>query len=208
LLLEPILFVFTLKYIERKIQREEVHHMLTRLDPLRGVASLRQAMDDLFEQSLVRHGWQEALPEALAPMDVEENDQGYLVRLSVPGFNAEDLDVIVQQSTLTIRGRVRQEDVERKRLGNLVRREIRMQAFERSVVFDRPIDTDRISSSYENGILTLNIPASEEARSRRIPIAGGQQAQAMGAGQGAQAEQGAQLGQGAQTEQGGQSRQP
>jgi HSP20 family protein len=181
--------------------------MLTRLDPLRGVTSLRQAMDDLLEQSLARHGWQEALPEALAPMDVEETDQGYLVRLSVPGFNAEDLDVIVQQSTLTIRGRVRQEDVERKKRGNLVRREIHMQAFERSIVFDRPIDPDRISSSYENGILTLNIPASEEARSRRIPIAGGQQAQAIGAGQGIQAGQSGQAGQSRQAEQSGQSRQ-
>lgn len=149
--------------------------MLTRLDPLRGVASLRQAMDDLLEQSLVRHGWQEALPQLLPPMDVEETDQGYHVRLAIPGFSAENLEVIAQQNTLTIRGQVQQEETERLRQRNLLRREICTEAFERTVSFDRSIDPDKVEVSYESGILELDIPASEEARSRRISVAGAKQ---------------------------------
>ena len=166
--------------------------MLTRLDPLRGVASLRQAMDDLFEQSLVRHGWPETVPQMLPPMDVEETDQGYHVRLSVPGFNAEDLEVIAQPNTLTIRGQIRQEETERQKRKNLLRREIRTEAFERSITLDRSLDPDQITVSYENGILELDIPAREEARARRISVASTKQAKAIEAGQTGQAEHGEQ----------------
>ncbi|GCE22001.1 Hsp20/alpha crystallin family protein [Dictyobacter kobayashii] len=182
--------------------------MLTRLDPLREVASLRQAMDSMLEQSLVRHGWPETLPQMLPPMDVEETSQGYRVRLSIPGFDAEDLEVIAQQNTLTIRGQVSQEETERQRRRNLLRREIRTEAFERSIAFDRPIDPDRIAVSYENGILTLDIPASEEAKARRIGIASSQQAKSMGTGQidqGRQSEQTGQAGQFDQSKQSGQT---
>jgi HSP20 family protein len=206
-LFELISSVLTIQCEVRKVEkkRKGLYPMLTRLDPLRGVASLRQAMDDLLEQSLVRHGWPETLPQMLPPMDVEETDQGYRVRLSIPGFNAEDLEVIAQQNTLTIRGQVGQEETERQRKRNLLRREIRTEAFERSIAFGRPIDPDKIAVSYENGILTLDIPASEEARARRIDIASLQQAKSMGTGQIEQGKQSEPTGQAGQIEQGKQS---
>ncbi|GHO76515.1 hypothetical protein KSD_42860 [Ktedonobacter sp. SOSP1-85] len=179
--------------------------MLIRSDPLRGVASLRQAMDDVLEQSLVRHGWPETLPQMLPPMDVEETDQGYHIRLSVPGFNPENLEVIAQPNTLTIRGEIKQEETERQKRKNLLRREIRTEAFERNVTFDRPLDPDNITVSYENGILELDIPAHEEARARHISVTSTKQAKAMGAGQTEQAAQGGQTKQ--QQAQGGQTKQ-
>ncbi|GHO52005.1 hypothetical protein [Ktedonobacter robiniae] len=72
--------------------------MLIRSDPLRGVASLRQAMDDVLEQSLVRHGWPETLPQMLPPMDVEETDRGYHIRLSVPGLTQKTLRSLHSQT--------------------------------------------------------------------------------------------------------------
>ena len=166
--------------------------MLTRLDPLRGVVSLRQAMDDLLEQSLVHHRWPETFTHMLPPMDVEETDQGYHVRLSVPGFNAEDLEVIAQPNMLTIRGQVRQEETERQKQKHLLRREIRTEAFERSITLDRPLDPDNITVSYENGILELDIPAREEAKARHISVASTKQAKAVEAGKTEQVEQGGQ----------------
>lgn len=166
--------------------------MLTRSDPFRGVTSLRQAMDDLLEQSLVRHGWKETFTQMLPPMDVEETDQGYSIRLSIPGFNADDLEVIAQPNMLIIRGEVQEEETERQRRKNLLRREIHREAFERSISFDRPIDPENITVSYENGILALDIPAREEAKARHISVTGAKQAKSIEAGQAEQKDSGTQ----------------
>ncbi|GHO52006.1 hypothetical protein KSB_04810 [Ktedonobacter robiniae] len=88
----------------------------------------------------------------------------------------------------------------------MLRREIRTEAFERNVTFDRPLDPDNITVSYdENGILELDIPAREEARARHISVTSTKQAKAMGAGQTEQAAQGGQTTQ--QQAQGGQTTQ-
>ncbi len=156
--------------------------MLSRFDPFPEMTTLRRAMDDLLERSLVRPWWGEEAQARVAPVDVQENDQGFTVRVAVPGFQPEDLDVIVQQNTLTIRGRARQES-QAEQQGNWVRREIRAQSFERSLTFERPIDPDKITTSCENGILTLTLPAKEAARARHISITGGSQAPSLGSGQ-------------------------
>jgi HSP20 family protein len=150
--------------------------MLSRFDPFQEMTTLRRAMDDLVERSLVRPWWGEEAQARVAPVDVQENDQGYTVRVAVPGFKPEDLDVTVQQNMLTIRGRRRQEEQEgQQQQRNWVRREIRAESFERSLSFDRQIDPDRITSSYEHGILTLTIPTHPTAQARHIQITGGQQ---------------------------------
>lgn len=156
--------------------------MLTRFDPLAEVTTLRRAMDELFERSLVRPWWSEEAQARLAPVDVQQTDQGYKVRAAVPGFRSEDLDITVQQNVLTIRGQTRQETAGEQQ-GNWVRREIRAESFERNITFDRPIDPDKITTSYENGILTLTIPAQEAARARHISITGGTQAPSLQSGQ-------------------------
>lgn len=145
--------------------------MLSRFDPSHELTSLRHAMDELFERSLVRPWWAEAAQAQITPIDVQENEQGYRVRAAVPGFRPEDLDITVQQNMLTIRGQKRQEQKEEQE-GNWVRREIRAESFERSVTFERPIDVDKITSSYEHGILTLTIPAQVTAQARHIKLPG------------------------------------
>lgn len=150
--------------------------MLSRFDPSREITTLRRAMDELFERSLVRPWWSEAAQTQLAPIDVQETDQGYTVRVAVPGFQPEDLDVVIQQNMLTIRGRSRQESTT-EREANWVRREIRSESFERSLSFERAIDADKITSSYDQGILTLTIPAKEAAGARHIAISGKSQTQ-------------------------------
>jgi HSP20 family protein len=164
--------------------------MLSRYDPFREAMSLRRAMDELFAQSFVNPAWMGSTQQALAPMDVQRTDQGYQVRAALPGVKPEDVEVTVNQNTLTIRGRYQsstpqeqqgqpqeQQGTSQGQQGNWMMREISAGAFERSVTFDRPIDVDHIESKYENGILTLNLPVSEASRPRRISIGTGQQSQ-------------------------------
>src|SRR5437016_11541837 len=79
--------------------------MITRYDPFREALSLRRAMDQLFEQSFVNPSMMSGSPTVIAPMDVCETDNGYEVDVALPGVRPEDIELTVDQNTLTIRGR-------------------------------------------------------------------------------------------------------
>src|SRR2546425_12222386 len=79
--------------------------MMTRYDPFREALSLRRAMDQLFEQSFVNPSMMPGSPTMIAPMDVCETDNGYEVDVALPGVRPEDVELTVDQNTLTIRGR-------------------------------------------------------------------------------------------------------
>jgi len=79
--------------------------MITRYDPLREALSLRRAMEQLFEQSFVNPSSMPGSQTLLAPMDVRETENGYEVDVALPGVRPEDVELTVDQNTLTIRGR-------------------------------------------------------------------------------------------------------
>ena len=208
--------------------------MITRYDPFREALSLRRAMDQLFEQSFVNPRIMPGSPTLMAPMDVCETNNGYEVDVALPGVRPEDIELTVDQYSLTIRGRyslqnehenqpqgqvqgqqqkqpgqtqgqqqqsssqAEQHDggqqtqlqrgrTDRHRQGhNWLSREIVSGSFERTIILPRPIDTNKIQTNFQNGILTILLPISEESRPKRINIAGsqGQQQQVpVGAGQ-------------------------
>ncbi|GHO94627.1 molecular chaperone [Reticulibacter mediterranei] len=185
--------------------------MITRYDPFREAFSLRRAMDQLFDQSFVRSGAQPDLSSLTVPMDVCETEHGYEVDVAVPGARPEDIELTVDQNTLTIRGhygyqnehqnqpqsgqeqqqqaqqqgqaqdtgqqmqQAQQSRMERHRRGhNWLMREIVSGSFERSITFPKPIDADKIQTSFQNGLLTIQVPVSEASRPKRISISGGQ----------------------------------
>src|SRR5438067_8438241 len=79
--------------------------MINRYDPFREALSLRRAMDQLFEQSFVNPSMMSGSPTVIAPMDVCETDNGYEVDVALPGVRPADIELTVDQNTLTIRGR-------------------------------------------------------------------------------------------------------
>jgi HSP20 family protein len=79
--------------------------MMTRYDPFREALSLRRAMDQLFEQSFVNPSLMPGQRSLMAPMDVCETNNGYEVDVALPGVQPEDIELTVDQNTLTIRGR-------------------------------------------------------------------------------------------------------
>src|SRR5438309_8790343 len=79
--------------------------MINRYDPFREALSLRRAMDQLFEQSFVNPSMMSGSPTVIAPMDVCETDNGYEVDVALPGVRPEDIELTVDQNTLTVRGR-------------------------------------------------------------------------------------------------------
>lgn len=189
--------------------------MMTRYDPFREALSLRRAMDQLFEQSFVNPNSMPGLRSLMAPMDVCETNNGYEVDVALPGVRPEDVELTVDQNTLTIRGRYSQQNdhenqpqgqqqvqqdggqqtqqsqqgkTGRHRQGhNWLSREIVSGSFERTVTFPRPIDANNIQTKFENGILTIQLPVTEASRPRKISLTGGQsQQQQMTSGSGQQ----------------------
>ncbi len=78
--------------------------MINRYDPFREALSLRRAMDQLFDQSVVNPSLAPGAP-LIAPLDVCETPNGYEVDVALPGVRPEDVEIVVDQNTLTIRGR-------------------------------------------------------------------------------------------------------
>ncbi len=147
---------------------------LMRYDPFREALRLRDALEQLFAQSFVRPNWDANGTVAMeVSMDVFETEQGYQVKVLLPGVKPEDIELSVQQNTLTIKGQF-QSSVKPDQQVNWVVQEIGVGSFERSITFPKPIDADKIDTSFEQGVLTISVPVSEASRPKKISITGGQ----------------------------------
>ncbi len=148
-------------------------------DPFQEALTLHDAMNQLFSQSFVRPGWTAGSTQAwYVPIDVYETEQGYHVRALLPGIRPEDIDLTVQQNSLSLKGQVHPSVKEDQQVTWLMQ-EIGAGTFERTLTFPKPIDTEKLETSYENGVLSILIPLTESSRPKRISVAGGQQQQRM-----------------------------
>ena len=148
--------------------------MITRYDPFREALSLRDAMDRLFQESVVRpNGW--AAPTSV-PVDVHETEHGYTVEASLPGWKPEDVNITFQDATLTISGQYNEQPEPQAQNGQNGKswhlRERRFASFSRSFTFPTSIDPDKTEATFENGILNLTLPKAESAKPRQIKIGG------------------------------------
>ena len=84
--------------------------MITRYDPFREAVSLRRMMDQLFEQSFVNPSMMLGPASMMVPMDVCETPKGYEVDVALPGVRPEDIELTVDQNSLTIRGQFSQQN--------------------------------------------------------------------------------------------------
>jgi HSP20 family protein len=123
-------------------------------------------------------GW-----SAIAPIDVEETDDAYIVDINVPSMNPAETTIEMRGEELRVTGRFQ----ERERAG-VVRRQNRPEGdFEYLVDLPSDIDPDRVEATYENGVLTVTVGKKRDAQPRRIEIRAGQDGQQSGQGNGQQA---------------------
>ncbi|HXF62094.1 MAG TPA: Hsp20/alpha crystallin family protein [Caldilineaceae bacterium] len=145
--------------------------MLTRWDPFREMMALRNQMDRMLgDWPEAFGGWGESESGGWLrlPVDLSESDEAYTVRASIPGVKPEDLDISVQNNMLTIRGETRSEQEKEGDRWHI--RERRFGQFQRTIALPNNVAPDQIGAEYENGVLTLTLPKSEEAKPRRISV--------------------------------------
>ena len=141
---------------------------LTRWDPFQDVLSLREAMNQLMEESFVRPTAAQGGQNFVPALDLSENAEGYLVEAALPGLKPEDVEVTVENNVLTIKGETRKEVDDKQR--NFHRVERRFGAFQRTISLPSTIKADQIQASLTNGVLRLEIPKAEEVKPRKISV--------------------------------------
>jgi HSP20 family protein len=139
---------------------------MTRYDPVGGMMSLRDAMNELLAESFV--GRQGLLDRSHKPLDLYETEQQYVARVAVPGLKPEDFDITLQDNVLTINGQTKEEQVEENARYHL--RERHFGSFSRSIRFPSGVDAANVQAELADGVLTVRVPKAEEAKPRRITV--------------------------------------
>jgi HSP20 family protein len=104
--------------------------------------------------------------------DVVETENEIRVTLEMPGMKADDLDLDLENNVLTIRGEKMEERSESDEQQTWHLSERRYGQFSRSFILPRDVEQEQIEARFENGVLTVDIPKSEQAKRRRIEIGG------------------------------------
>src|SRR5215207_2928532 len=141
---------------------------VTRWDPFQDVLSLREAMNQLMEESFVRPNSAQGGKNFVPALDLSETAEGYLVEAALPGIKPEDVEITVENNVLTIKGETRQEVDDKQR--NFHRVERRFGSFQRTIGLPSTVKADAIQAELTNGVLRLEIPKAEEVKPRKISV--------------------------------------
>jgi len=141
---------------------------LTRWEPVREMMTLREAMDRLFDDAFTRPinlrdgGW------SAPAVDMYQTDDEVVVKVALPGFKADEVQINVTGDVLSLRGDLKREQEEKDKAWHI--REHRWSSFERSVALPTQVKADGANADFENGILTITLPKAEEVKPKSISV--------------------------------------
>lgn len=138
-----------------------------RWEPMREMMTLREAMDRLFDDAFTRPVNMTG-GSSVPAIDLYQTGDAVVVKAALPGFDPDNVQITVTSDVLTLRGEHKHES-EQKDATYLVR-ERRSGSFERSVALPTAVQTDKAKADFENGILTIQLPKSEEVKPKSISI--------------------------------------
>jgi HSP20 family protein len=142
--------------------------MLMRTDPFR-------ELDRLTQQFFGYNGTTSR--PAVMPMDAWRSGEEFLVTFDLPGVDPDSIDLDVERNVITVKAERKPADTGGTSNGEskveYVVAERPRGVFSRQIFLGENLDTERISASYDAGVLTLRIPVAEQAKPRKIAIAAG-----------------------------------
>jgi HSP20 family protein len=154
----------------RPARRIDAMTLSRRPSPFSELVTLRQAMDRLFDDTVFRPFTAYTGNGDLArlPLDVKATSDALLVEASLPGFSPEDVEITVENGTLTIRAEDKREETRED--GNWVVREISRGSVMRTVTLPTGLEADHAEATFEHGVLRLRFPKAEQVKPRQIRI--------------------------------------
>jgi HSP20 family protein len=136
--------------------------MITRIDPFRELATLFQNFAEPTGKDQLTAG------NFVPPVDVYEDEHNLVLKLEVPGVEEKDLNVSVENNTLTIQGERKFEKEEKEE--NFHRIERRYGSFLRTFKLPNTVDAEKVDANYEKGILKITLAKRAEAKPRQIKV--------------------------------------
>ena len=145
---------------------------ITRWDPFRDVVALQNRVNSLFRE--ISEGDNPLTTASFVPaVDVYEDTKKVVLKLEVPGMEEKDLDIRVENNTLTVKGERKFEKDEKEE--NFHRIERRYGSFYRAFTLPSTVDTQNVEASYNAGVLKLELSKKPEAQPKQIKVnVGGQ----------------------------------
>ncbi len=144
--------------------------VITRWDPFREFSTLQDRMNRLFRDTQGSEGRDEYLTSTsfAPPVDVYEDEHSIALKVEVPGIDEKDIDIRVENNTLTLHGERKFEKEEKEE--NFRRVERHYGSFTRSFTLPNTVDAEKIQANYEKGILKISLAKKAESRPKQIKV--------------------------------------
>src|SRR5579859_952970 len=144
---------------------------LTRFEPFRDLVNFQNQINRIFQD--YGRGSDELLTSGtfVPPVDIYEDEHNITLKLEVPGIDEKDLDIKLENNTLTVRGERNFEKEEKEE--NFHRIERRYGAFARSFTLPNTVDPENVNAAYENAILRLKWERKRKAKRKKIKFGPG-----------------------------------
>src|SRR3984957_10407499 len=141
---------------------------IARLEPFRGLSTLQDQFNRLFNESFRNHTEESALTTWAPAVDIYETPNELVVKADLPDVNEKDIDVRVENNLLTIRGERKFEKSVAEE--NFLRVERTYGSFSRSFSLPNTLNAEAIAAEYANGVLTVTLPKREETKPRQVKV--------------------------------------
>jgi HSP20 family protein len=136
----------------------------------RDFSTLQDRMNRIFREAFSPEGSDEALTTSnfAPPVDVYEDEHNINLKIEVPGIDEKDINVSIENNTLTVRGERRFEKDEKEE--NFQRVERMYGSFTRSFTLPNTVDPEQVSAHYEKGVLRIRLAKKAEAKPKQIKV--------------------------------------
>jgi HSP20 family protein len=141
---------------------------LVRWDSTREVDSLQSEVNRLFDTFFGGQPTNRGVRRWVPAMDLVETDHDLVLKADLPGLDKDDVNIEVKDGVLTVSGERKAEHEERT--DGFYRVERAFGTFSRSMSLPQRIDAERISASFDKGVLEVRIPKPEERKPHRVEI--------------------------------------
>ena len=145
---------------------------MVRFDPFRELATMQDRINRIFGDAYTRRFDDDLTQrgEWFPPVDIYENaNQEIVLKAELPGISREDIDLRVENNTLTLRGeRKRDTEVKQEQYHRIERS---YGSFSRSFSLPSRIDTEKVRADFKEGVLSIVLPVKAEAKPRQIEVA-------------------------------------
>jgi HSP20 family protein len=144
--------------------------MFTRYDPLREFVTLQDRMNRLFRDPRGPEGQDESLTTTAfaPPVDVYEDEHNVTLKIEVPGIDEKDIDVRIENNTLTVHGERKFETDEKEE--NYRRVERQYGSFTRTFTLPNTVNHDNVQADYDKGVLKIKLAKKAEAKPKQIKV--------------------------------------